>query len=96
MFIYLCMCIRMYICKYMNLYMHNIHMYIHICVCTYVCINAHSGCARGTCCQAAGWCSRLGRAGMLQCVAMCCSALQCVAVCCSVLQCVAVSCNVLL
>ena len=34
-------------------------------------------------------------AGVLQCVAVCCSVLQCVAVCCSVLQCVAVCCSVL-
>ena len=33
--------------------------------------------------------------GVLQCVAVCCSALQCVAVCCSVLQCVAVFCSAL-
>jgi len=32
-------------------------------------------------------------AGLLQCVAVCCSALQCVAVRCSALQCVAVCCS---
>ena len=34
-------------------------------------------------------------AGVLQCVAVCCSVLQCAAVCCSMLQCVAVCCSVL-
>ena len=51
------------------------------------------------CCPNSVWLIRKDQkfapAGVLQCVAVCCSVLQCVAVCCSVLQCVAVCCNVL-